>query len=64
MTEKAVEKGVKTVLDIRGKDLELALDAGPRVIKPNLSEFCRTFLPEISSREHDENGSYPEDGMQ
>ena len=47
MVKKAKEKGLKLVLDIRGKDLIESLKYEPDVIKPNLFEFASTFAPEL-----------------
>jgi 1-phosphofructokinase family hexose kinase len=43
MVQKAKEKGLKIILDIKGKDLTESLQYRPDVIKPNLSEFAQTF---------------------
>jgi fructose-1-phosphate kinase PfkB-like protein len=43
MVRKAKEKGLKVILDIKGKDLIGSLQYRPDVIKPNLSEFAETF---------------------
>ena len=43
MVRKAKEKGIKTILDIRGKDLINSLQYQPDIIKPNLFEFADTF---------------------
>jgi 1-phosphofructokinase/tagatose 6-phosphate kinase len=47
MVKKAKEKGLKVILDIRGKDLINSLQYGPDIIKPNLFEFASTFAPEL-----------------
>ena len=36
-------RGILTVLDIKGEDLKATLPSHPTIIKPNLSEFCFTF---------------------
>lgn len=43
MVKNAGEKGLLTILDIRGADLLRSLEYSPSLIKPNLSEFCDTF---------------------
>ena len=45
MTRKAQEKGLRVVLDVKGKDLIESLLYEPDVIKPNLLEFVETFAP-------------------
>ncbi|MDR0443965.1 MAG: PfkB family carbohydrate kinase [Treponema sp.] len=47
MVQKAKEKGLKVILDIRGKDLTESLQYRPDVVKPNLFEFASTFAPEL-----------------
>lgn len=39
----AKEKGLRIILDIKGKDLTASLQYQPDVIKPNLLEFTNTF---------------------
>jgi len=43
MVRKAKEKGLRVILDIKGKDLIECLKYEPDVIKPNLDEFIETF---------------------
>lgn len=43
------------VLDVKGQDLERSLQHHPDIIKPNLSEFCATFLPGVEVREQEGN---------
>lgn len=43
MVKEAGERGLMTILDIRGSDLLRSLEYSPSLIKPNLSEFCDTF---------------------
>jgi fructose-1-phosphate kinase PfkB-like protein len=43
----ATEKGMRTILDIKGKDLIECLRYEPDIIKPNLFEFASTFTPEL-----------------
>ena len=47
MVRKAKEKGVKVILDIKGKDLIESLQYSPDIIKPNLYEFASTFAPQL-----------------
>ena len=47
MVCKAKEKGLRVILDIKGKDLIESLKYEPDVIKPNLLEFVSTFAPEL-----------------
>jgi fructose-1-phosphate kinase PfkB-like protein len=47
MVKKAKEKGVKVILDIKGKDLIESLQYSPDIIKPNLYEFADTFTPQL-----------------
>jgi 1-phosphofructokinase/tagatose 6-phosphate kinase len=55
MVKRASELGAASVLDIKGGDLKACLPFGPALIKPNLSEFCATFLPDLSVEEHEED---------
>jgi fructose-1-phosphate kinase PfkB-like protein len=45
MVKRAKEQGMRVILDVKGKDLELSLPFAPDVVKPNLSEFISTYLP-------------------
>jgi len=45
MTQKAKEKGLKVILDIKGKDLTESLKYQPDIVKPNLFEFAAGFAP-------------------
>jgi 1-phosphofructokinase/tagatose 6-phosphate kinase len=47
MACRAKEKGLKVILDIRGKDLIESLQYRSDIIKPNLYEFAITFAPEL-----------------
>ena len=47
MVRKAKEKGMKIILDIKGKDLINSLQHKPDIIKPNLFEFASTFASEL-----------------
>jgi fructose-1-phosphate kinase PfkB-like protein len=47
MVRRAKEKGLKIILDIKGKDLTESLQYSPDIIKPNLFEFTGTFTPEL-----------------
>jgi 1-phosphofructokinase/tagatose 6-phosphate kinase len=47
MTQKAKEKGLKIILDIKGKDLIESLKYQPDIVKPNLLEFAADFAPEL-----------------
>jgi fructose-1-phosphate kinase PfkB-like protein len=47
MVRKAKEKGIKAILDIKGKDLIESLQYEPYIVKPNLFEFASTFAPEL-----------------
>jgi 1-phosphofructokinase/tagatose 6-phosphate kinase len=47
MTQKAKEKGLKVILDVKGKDLTESLKYAPDIVKPNLLEFVSTFAPEL-----------------
>jgi len=47
MTRKAKEKGLKVILDIKGKDLKESLNYQPDIVKPNLFEFAADFAPEL-----------------
>jgi len=48
MTRKAKERGLRVILDIKGKDLIESLQYGPDVVKPNLLEFAETFAPDLT----------------
>jgi len=47
MTRNAKEKGLKVILDVKGKDLIESLKYEPDVVKPNLLEFTETFAPDL-----------------
>jgi len=47
MTQRAKEKGLKVILDIKGKDLTESLKYQPDIVKPNLLEFTTDFAPEL-----------------
>jgi 1-phosphofructokinase family hexose kinase len=47
IVRKAKEKGLRVILDIKGKDLIESLLYEPDVIKPNLLEFAATFAPDL-----------------
>ena len=47
MTQRAKEKGLKVILDIKGKDLTESLKYKPDIVKPNLFEFAADFAPEL-----------------
>ena len=47
MVRKAKDKGLRVILDIKGKDLVESLQYSPDIIKPNLYEFVSTFAPEL-----------------
>jgi len=47
MTSKAKEKGLRVILDVKGKDLVESLQYEPDVVKPNLLEFAETFAPDL-----------------
>jgi 1-phosphofructokinase family hexose kinase len=47
MVRKAKEKGLKVILDIKGKDLTESLQYAPDIVKPNLFEFASTFAPHL-----------------
>jgi fructose-1-phosphate kinase PfkB-like protein len=47
MTRKAKERGLRVILDVKGKDLVESLQYEPDVIKPNLLEFVETFAPDL-----------------
>ena len=47
MVRKAKEKGLRVILDVKGKDLIESLQYEPDVVKPNLLEFAETFAPDL-----------------
>jgi len=47
MTRKAKERGLRVILDVKGKDLIESLQYEPDVVKPNLLEFVETFAPDL-----------------
>ena len=47
MTRRAKEKGLRVILDVKGKDLIESLQYEPDVVKPNLLEFAETFAPDL-----------------
>jgi 1-phosphofructokinase/tagatose 6-phosphate kinase len=50
MVRRAKEEGVKTIIDVKGKDLINSLPFEPDIVKPNLYEFACTFAPEMVER--------------
>ncbi len=58
LVSRAKEHGFRVILDIKGKDLQNSLEYGPDVIKPNLLEFCTTYLPGIDERKIQIDESY------
>ena len=59
MVRKAKERGLRVILDIKGKDLIESLQYEPAVIKPNLLEFAETFAPDLVG----DNDTLAEDAM-
>lgn len=53
--KEAKEMGKTVILDIKGEDLKQSLQYYPDVIKPNLSEFISTYLPQRRVNESDSN---------
>ena len=49
MTRKAKEKGLRVILDVKGKDLIESLQYEPDMVKPNLLEFTETFALDLSA---------------
>ncbi len=47
MTKEAKLRGLRVILDVRGKDLTGSLPYEPDLIKPNLHEFLTTYLPDL-----------------
>jgi len=47
ITQRAKEKGLKVILDIKEKDLTESLKYQPDIVKPNLFEFAADFAPEL-----------------
>jgi len=47
MTHNAKERGLRVILDVKGKDLIESLQYEPDVVKPNLLEFVETFAPDL-----------------
>ena len=52
MVYSAKNQGKIVILDIKGDDLLNSLEYKPDIIKPNFSEFLRTFSPDTEQREH------------
>jgi 1-phosphofructokinase/tagatose 6-phosphate kinase len=50
MVRRAKEEGLKTIIDVKGKDLVNSLPFEPDIVKPNLYEFVSTFAPELVER--------------
>jgi 1-phosphofructokinase/tagatose 6-phosphate kinase len=46
----AKARGLRVVLDVRGKDLLESLPYGPDVVKPNIDEFLSTYAPGCSPK--------------
>ena len=57
MTHIAAEKGRIVILDVRGELLKRALLEKPTIMKPNISEFMKTFYPEREVLEHEDTES-------
>jgi len=55
----ASHAGLRTVLDIRGEDLKRCLEHRPTLLKINVTEFARTFLPDTSLNESTAPSSIP-----
>lgn len=55
MVERAKQNGALVILDVKGRDLTESLRYSPDIIKPNLSEFVATFMPDHEIREQDDN---------
>ncbi len=51
------KSGKLSVLDIKGDELIASLREGPSIIKPNLSEFCATFMHDVVIYENSDDGS-------
>jgi fructose-1-phosphate kinase PfkB-like protein len=49
-----------TILDIRGQELLHALAHQPGIVKINLDEFVKTFLPDFSAQDIDDDRDYSE----
>jgi 1-phosphofructokinase family hexose kinase len=49
MTRKAKEKGLRVILDVKGKDLIESLQYEPDLVKPNLLEFAETFALDLAA---------------
>jgi len=47
MTQRTKGKGLKIILDIKGKDLTESLKYEPDIVKPNLFEFAADFAPDL-----------------
>lgn len=50
MVSFAKDHGFRIILDIKGNDLRNCMPYHPDIIKPNLLEFCTTYLPEVDVR--------------
>ncbi|MBR1918595.1 MAG: carbohydrate kinase [Spirochaetales bacterium] len=57
MVRECRRSGKLSVLDIKGDDLIASLKEGPSIIKPNLSEFCATFMKDVVLYENSDDGS-------
>jgi len=53
MVRAAKERGLTVILDVKGADLKNSLPYGPDIIKPNLSEFVATYLPDPPGSERE-----------
>jgi 1-phosphofructokinase/tagatose 6-phosphate kinase len=61
MARKAKEKGLRVILDVKGKDLIESLQYAPDIVKPNMFEFASTFVPELI---HDNELIYSEQAQE
>ncbi len=59
--KEAKEMNKRVILDIKGEDLTQSIQYSPDVIKPNLSEFVSTYLPDKKVNESDENSEIKEE---
>lgn len=61
MVRECRKRNILTVLDIKGQDLKDCLVEHPSVIKPNLSELCATYLPDVTVYENSDDSFVKDD---
>lgn len=61
MVRECRKNNIMTVLDIKGQELKECLKEHPSIIKPNLSELCATYLPNVRVFENSDDSFVMDD---